>query len=96
MSIRTITITYQILLVAVVVAALLMSRYLPWIALALILSYIAVPPLFFNCPRCGLNTSARMSRMFPHKKSIFVAGMSPKQCSRCGLDFRNHRFSDRF
>jgi hypothetical protein len=59
-------------------------------------AYALAGPIFFRCPRCGLTTSARIWRWKKYEwRSPLYHSPNPKHCSRCGLDFRLHKFGKR-
>ncbi|NBW07177.1 MAG: hypothetical protein EBR82_04040 [Caulobacteraceae bacterium] len=97
LSIKTVCTLYAV----GVFPAFFLTTYLagsvgPW-ALLLLLAYALVAVFVLKCPRCGLLTSSRVWRSRgKERKSPITHAPNPDVCSRCGLDFRDHSFSDKF
>jgi uncharacterized C2H2 Zn-finger protein len=96
-SIKTVCTAYSIgSFPAFLLVAYLMSTFGPW-ALPVWLAYALAGIFLLKCPRCGLLTSSRVRRVRgKERKSSLRHAPNPDTCSRCGLDFRDHAFSDTF
>ncbi len=97
LSIKTVCTLYAVgIFPAFILSACLMSYFGPW-GMGLLFAYALVALFVLKCPRCGLLTSSRVKRVRgKERKSPFTHAHNPAVCSRCGLDFRDHSFSDKF
>lgn len=97
-SIKTVTTAYRFGILPAFIGFVAIAQ-MSWLwAFITLFGYAIAGPTLLKCPRCGLATSGRVrtDRNGRERRSRMHHSSNPDYCSRCGLDFRTHRFAERF